>query len=1037
MMEQRTVDWGEMMKINAQRNKTFDGYYQALKDLRGLWVTNEEGLRPAFQGLLTTFGKEMGWTLVLEQALPNGCEPDGTLRDSFNLPRGYWEAKDTKDDLETEIKKKIARGYPLTNIIFEDTQRGVLWQNGKRVLDADLRQPRQLADLLELFFNFTEPNIAKFEDAVDQFKERIPQLAQGLLERIRQEQKANKKFVQAFEAFHELCRSALNPQISVQAIEEMLVQHLLTERLFRTIFNNPDFTSRNVIAAEIEKVIQALTSLAFNRTEFLKQLDRFYVAIEEAAKTTEDWTEKQRFMDTVYQRFFQGFAVKQADIYGIVYTPPEIVEFMVASVEEVLQREFGLSLSSESVQVLDPSTGTGSFIVSVLRRVAASALERKYRQELFCNEIMLLPYYIASLNIEHAFYERTSQYLPFEGICFADTLDLAAERHQLNLFSEANTARVERESQAEITVIIGNPPYNVGQVNENDNNKNRQYKQVDGRIKDTYATASKATLKMQLYDAYVRFFRWATDRLGDRNGIVCFVSNNSFIDQLTFDGMRKHLFQDFTQIYHIDLHGNVRQNPKLSGTTHNVFGIQVGVGITVALRNKQNPERFLRYYRVPEMWRRTEKLAFLAEKQSLSAVEWEALQPDGSTWITEGLQPEFAGFLAIGTKEAKASLEITTETLFKTYSNGVKTDRDRVVYDYHHQNLAARVEQFIEDYNAEVSRWARAGRPQNIDTFVRYEKVKWSEHLKGELKRERYGKFDDSRIREALYRPFCKQYLYYDDLLNDRPGLFSQIFPNLASEAENAVIVITDHGYRSVFSTMMVNLIPNLNLLSTTDVFQCFPYYTYAENGSDRRENITDWALRQFQEQYGPNVTKRDIFHFVYALLHHPAYRERYAENLKLELPRIPLISDREAFQALVQIGSQLAEIHLNFEQAEEYPLQHQETPGEPFSYTVKKMRLSPDKQSIVYNDALTLAGIPSDCFNYRLGNRSALEWIIDQYQVSTDTRSGITTDPNREDEPEYIVRLVKQVITVSLRTVNLVASLPPLPEFGQVDEPS
>ena len=542
------------MKINPQRNKTFDEYYRTLKDLRGLWVTNEEGLRPAFQGLLTTYGREMGWTLVLEQALPNGCEPDGTLRDTFNLSRGYWEAKDTKDDLETEMRKKIAKGYPTINIIFEDTQRAVLWQNGKRVLDvADLSQTRKLADLLEMFFNYTEPNIAGFEAAVDEFKGRIPELAQGLLERIHQEYKANKKFVQAFEAFHELCRSALNPQISVAAIEEMLVQHLLTERLFRTIFDNSDFTQRNVIAAEIEKVIQALTSNAFNRKEFLKQLDRFYVAIEEAAKTTEDWSQKQRFMDTVYQRFFQGFAVKQADIYGIVYTPPEIVEFMVASVEEVLQREFGLSLSSESVQVLDPSTGTGSFIVGILRRVAGSALERKYRRELFCNEIMLLPYYIASLNIEHAYYGETGQYLPFEGICFADTLDMVAEGHQMNLFSEANTTRMERESEAKITVVIGNPPYNAGQQNENDNNKNRQYKQVEGRVRDTYAKDSKATNKNALGDVYVKFYRWAIDRLGERDGIVCFVSNNSFISDFAFDGFRKHVAQDFTEIYHLDL----------------------------------------------------------------------------------------------------------------------------------------------------------------------------------------------------------------------------------------------------------------------------------------------------------------------------------------------------------------------------------------------------------------------------------------------------------------------------------------------------
>jgi predicted helicase len=364
----------------------------------------------------------------------------------------------------------------------------------------------------------------------------------------------------------------------------MLVQHIQTERLFRTVFDDSDFTNRNVIAAEIEKVIRALTSRSFNRSAFLKRLDYFYVAIEAAAQTIDDFAQKQTFLNTVYERFFQGFSKDQADTHGIVYTPQPIVDFMVASVDEVLQQEFGLSLSSEGVQILDPATGTGNFIVNILRRINRRDLRRKYHTELFANEIMLLPYYIASLNIEHAYYDLTGEYEPFEGICFTDTLDLA-DAQQLSLFAEENTERVQRQKDAEITVVIGNPPYNVGQMSENENNKNRRYKVVDRHIREAYAAGSRATLKNQLYDAYVKFFRWATDRLQGRDGIVCFVSNNSFVDQLAFDGMRKHLLQDFNHIYHLDLHGNVRKNPKLSGTTHNVFGIQVGVGITIAIRN--------------------------------------------------------------------------------------------------------------------------------------------------------------------------------------------------------------------------------------------------------------------------------------------------------------------------------------------------------------------------------------------------------------------------------------------------------------------
>ncbi len=482
-----------------------------------------------------------------------------------------------------------------------------------------LAQRDQLLDLLRLFFSYTEPDIATFEAAVDEFKQRIPDLAQGLLARIAEEHAKNAKFVSAFATFLELCRTTLNPQISRETVDEMLVQHLLTERLFRTVFNNSDFTRRNVIAAEIEKVIEALTSRAFNRNDFEKSLDRFYVAIEGAARTLDSWVEKQHFLNTVYERFFQGYSVKQADTHGIVYTPQEIVEFMCASVEEVLQREFHTSLSAPGVQVLDPCVGTGNFIVNILRRISGSTLAYKYANDLFCNEIMLLPYYIASLNIEHAYYERTGEYKPFEGICFADTLELA-EGKQPSLFVEENTERVQREKAAPIMVVIGNPPYNAEQINENDNNKNRKYKIIDERIQKTYAKDSIASNKNALSDAYVKFFRWAIDRLQGRDGVVCFVSNNSFVDQIAFDGMRRHLLQDFTQIYHVDLHGNVRKNPKLSGTTHNVFGIQVGVGITIAIRSPQYTQQGLFYYRLPEFWRKTEKLAFLNEKKTIGNI---------------------------------------------------------------------------------------------------------------------------------------------------------------------------------------------------------------------------------------------------------------------------------------------------------------------------------------------------------------------------------------------------------------------------------
>ena len=589
-------------------DRAVKSYYAALQAYAAQNVSHETALRTAFSNLLESGAKAANWTLVPELSLSNGRKPDGTLRDEYKIPRGYWEAKDTADDLESEIAKKIAVGYPLTNTVFEDTRTAVLYQNRQRVLVADLQKPANLTGLLHRFFTHTNERIDEYRTAVSEFSGRIPDLADALKTIIADARLTNPRFVAAFAQFYELCRVALNPQIKSDALDEMLIQHLLTERLFRNVFDNPEFVQRNVIAAEIETVINALTSQSFSRQSFLAELDYFYVTIEETAKTITDWSEKQGFLNDVYERFFQDFSRRTADTHGIVYTPQAIVDFMCESVEEVLKSEFGKTLSSKGVTILDPCTGTGNFLVNILRRIAPMDLKRKYEKELFANEVMLLPYYIASLNIEHAYFEKMGQYRPFEGICFIDTLDLDSDQGTLQ-FSEENTARVLRQKNALITVIIGNPPYNVGQQNENDNNKNRKYREVDTSIKQTYAKESKATLLTKIYDAYVRFFRWASDRLAGNDGIVCYVTNNSFVDGMAFDGMRKQLAADFDQIYHLDLHGNVRKNPKLSGTTHNVFGIQVGTGITVAIR-KKGAERFVKYHRVAENLTRFEKYAF-------------------------------------------------------------------------------------------------------------------------------------------------------------------------------------------------------------------------------------------------------------------------------------------------------------------------------------------------------------------------------------------------------------------------------------------
>ncbi|MCA1621626.1 MAG: N-6 DNA methylase [Acidobacteria bacterium] len=949
---------------------------------------------------------------------------DGALVDEFRLRHGLWEAKDSADDLRREAKKKLELGYPSDNILFQSPERAILYQNGREVLDADIREAEGLARALEQFFDYQPPAYEQWEQAVEDFQTKIPEFGRALTELIEKERRGNKQFRAAFDGFYELCRQSVNPNLSEQAVEEMLIQHLLTERIFRTVFNNPDFRSRNVIAREIERVIDALTSQSFSRDEFLRRFDYFYHAIEETARTIKEFSEKQEFLNTVYERFFRGFSVQVADTHGIVYTPPSIVLFMVRSVEHLLRERFGKSLGSKGVHILDPFVGTGNFVVHCMQEIKRTQLEQKYAEELHCNEVMLLPYYIASMNIEHAYSELMGKYEAFGGICLVDTFELAEDR-QMSFFSTENTERVERQKRSPITVVIGNPPYNLKQLNENDNNKNRKYEYVDRRVTETYARDSRATNTSALADPYVKAIRWATDRIG-KEGIVAFITNNSFIDDTAFDGVRKNLEQDFDEIYILDLGGNVRKNTKLSGTTHNVFGIQVGVSISIlARRREEKGAAKIFYARTDEFWRRGQKYELLDEARHIGGIEWQEIEPDANyNWLTEGMQDDYEELISIGNKKAKASKNETVDVIFKMFSNGNDSGRDDWVYNFNLDDLLKNVKVFADTYNSEVDRWHRNGRPENIDEFVVNDetRIKWTRNAKRDLRQGRYAVFSSDKVIHALYRPFTTQFLYSGKIFNKEPALLPKIVPNIEAEAENQMICVGTYG-RKAFSVLATNFNPNLNLYG--DPHQTFPFYTYDEDGTNRRENVTDWALAQFRERYGDRkISKWDIFHYVYAVLHHPAYRERYAANLKRELPRVPFAPD---FRQFAEAGARLAELHVNYERQAEYPLERIENPGAALDWRVERMRLSKDRCQIVYNDFLTLSGVPPEVFEYRLGNRSALEWVIDQYQLTTDRRSGITNDPNRADDPQYILCLVARVVNVSLETVNIVRALPNL----------
>ena len=1016
-------------------HKSIKNYYTELEKYAQLGEENEGTVRAAFQNLLQHYCGQSDLTLLCEKSRytpeKRRITPDGEIVDAFGLPHGYWEAKDTQDDLHVEADKKFASGYPSKNIVIQSPTHALLYQHGQLQLDLDITEPRNLVHVLQTFFAYQEENIAAWHTAVAEFKEMVPELGEKLAALIETERRNNPHFQDAFTNFHRQCQTSINPNLSIAAVEEMLIQHLLTERIFRTVFDNPDFTRRNIIAREIENVIDVLTERTLNRSEFLRPLEPFYAAIEETASTITDFSQKQGFLNTVYEQFFQGFSVKVADTHGIVYTPQPIVDFMVKSVEHILQTEFDRSLSDTGVHIIDPFVGTGNFIVRIMQALDPISLERKYTAdppELQCNEVMLLPYYIASMNIEQEFYTATHRYLPYEGICLVDTFEMI-EDQQMQLLTPANTARVEKQKETDMFVVIGNPPYNMGQVNENDNNKNRKYKTMDQRVADTYVKDSKATLRTALYDPYIKAIRWGLDRIDDE-GVVAFVTNNSFLSGVAFDGMRKHLAEDCDAIYILDLGGNARKGLKVSDA--NVFGIRVGVSINLFVKKKENLSELPRifYHHTHDLWNKQQKFDFLDECQHTGSVSWQPIQPDTRhTWFTEGLQTEFETFIPIGTKEAKARKDEATDVIFKTYSNGVKTNRDAWVCNFNRDALTENIKWMIQTYNAEVAQWGqRTDRGTNLDDFVVADdsKIKWSRDLKVKLERGATSEFTEHKVRTFLYRPFTKSNLYFDRIMNDVVSVFPNIFPTPEIETENQVICLSGLGH-DIFRCHITDKIPEFKFSNSSNGgTQCFPFYTYDEDGTNRRENITDWALAEFRTHYNDDtITKWDIFHYNYGLLHHPHYRQKYEANLKRDLPHIPFAADFRGFAAA---GARLADLHINYESQPEYDkLKFVQTPDVPLDWRVEKMKLSKDKTQIVYNNFLILDGIPSKAFHYRLGTRSALEWIIDQYRIKTDKRSGIINDPNRTDDPQYIVRLIGKVITVSLETVDIVDGLPAL----------
>ncbi|WP_372407530.1 DEAD/DEAH box helicase [Streptomyces luteireticuli] len=865
----------------------------------------------------------------------------------------------------------------------------------------------------------------------------------------------------AFATFIEELRASINPGVMEADAIDMLAQHLVTKPVFDALFKDYAFSEHNPVSLAMQRMLETLEDQAIG--EEAKTLDAFYESVRVRADGIDNHEGRQRVITELYEKFFKTALPRTADALGIVYTPVEVVDFILRATDQALGKYFGASLSDDGVHIIDPFTGTGTFIVRLLQSglIKPEDLLRKYVSELHANEIVLLAYYIAAVNIEAAFHDQHEgdEYVPFEGIVLTDTFQLA-ECSTERLFGvlEGNSERARRQQEQDIRVVIGNPPYSVGQESQNDDNQNQAYPALDSRIESTYAALSTAKTKKSLYDSYIRAIRWASDRITNQ-GIVCFVSNGGYIDGNSADGLRKSLVEDFDAIYCYNLRGNQRSSDweKEGGK---IFGSgsqnTVAILILVKLPASEIDERSCNlYYRdIGDYLDRSQKLAILS-RQDLKNVEWQSVTPSSEgDWINHR-DERFSTFMPLGEKTEKGVQRGTV--LFNTFSQGVLTSRDAWAYSYSEDKLAQKMQTTIEFYNTQVDEFRNdctkngisKPTPKDAERFIdrNQKRISWSSSLIPKVARGKSVAFSASKAVEATYRPFCKQFLYFDSDFNHRVSRMMDAFPS--PEVDNFGFYVPGLGIEKPFSVCATNRIPDLAFWGSGNG-QFFPRYTYRElgkgddlfaaaeeNGYEQLDNITDAALCDFQETYADEtITKDDVFYYVYGLLHSIAYRKQFVADLKKSLPRIPKVLD---FHGFADAGRDLADLHLNYESAEPYNgivekvTGPEDTPPSELYRVSAKMKFpsrkgEKDRTTVIYNSRVTLSNIPEEAYRYQLGARSAIEWIIDRYYVTTDKPSGIVKDPNDwSDDPRYIIDLLKRVVTVSVETMKIVDALPAL----------
>ena len=985
----------------------------------------ELNIRPAFQNCLAAYcaGHREGLTLVPELRTPAGVIPDGTVKDTLRMARGYWEAKDSSDNLDAEIARKFRRGYPRDNILFEDSRTAVLVQNGGEAMRADMSQPGNLNRLIRRFLDYELPAIGEFRQARQQFRDDLPAVLDNLRAAVSDAETDNPGYQAAAAGFLALCRRTISPEVSGDDVREMLLQHILTRDIFLRVFAEDQFHRDNNIAAQLD----ALERTFFTgdvRRQAIARLLTYYGAIGRAADAIADYGEKQQFLKAFYEDFYRAYNPAAADRLGVVYTPNEIVDFIIRGADWLLQRHFGRRLADDRVRILDPAAGTGTFITGLINYLPAERLEYKYRHEIHANEVAILPYYIANLNIEYSYRERAGQYVEFPNLCFVDTLDnmdwqeagasggAVSRQASFNLgaLSEENWIRVQEQNEKPISVIIGNPPYNASATLWADGGANRAYPEIDRRISESYIAASAAQ-KTKQYDMYKRFIRWASDRLAD-DGIIAFITNRSYIDSKQDDGFRKVALDEFSDLYLVDLGGDVRKNGKVG----NVFGIMTGVAVGFLVRRAQSEQRgAVHYYALADEQSGADKLAALRQL-NVGDIAFDDIAPDAkNNWLNQS-NPDFAGLMPIANRESKfAKTPADGRAVFGLYSMAIATNRDEWVYDFDVRNLRNKALFFADAYNDLLD----GGSPPDAPV------IKWSSTLRDRFQRGASIVYNDGNRVPSLFRPFVTKWHFAEVIMNDR--LTRNHYEMFGSDLRqpNQVINVCVNG--KDFYALASDKPCDLHFAGDT---QCLPLYRYTADGQ-RISNITEWALRRindhyreewgeyFARAYPDGIGAEDVFAYAYAVFHDPVYCWDYRVDLRREFPRLPLYHD---FDHWARMGRELLELHLGFETAEPYPLERRDKDGVSPGRAI--LRADRERGIITLDEQTTLAGVPADAWRYRLGSRCALEWVLDQYKERKPRDATIAARFNAyrfADHKERVIELLGQVCAVSVGTMAVV----------------